>query len=158
MKHIKKYKDFITESQVNEASVEKRGKYQGINFNIMHNVPKGYFIVGTDSESKNIFKGNLQYFDKIDQAEEHAELEIDGYLDEGVDHGKEVEVNEGSVKNIVSQHTSIALDLDHLCNQAQIIRSDLQKVMQPKDMKEYDKKLAKLRIAILDFSSVFENK
>lgn len=73
----------------------------------------------------------------------------------GVDEGV---VNEGNVKAIVSQHQAISLDLDHLCAQAQIIRGDLRQIMPQKDMDKYDKMLKKLRVAILDFSTVFDNK
>lgn len=69
-------------NRLNEATIEKRNKYQGINYLIIHQVPHGYKVKGNDVESNDIFKGDNSWFDHIEDAIEHAEISIDSYLDD----------------------------------------------------------------------------
>lgn len=63
-----------------EATVEKRGEYEGIKYLIVHQPPDGYRVMGNDVESKDVFKGDREWFDRIGDAIDHAERSIDGYL------------------------------------------------------------------------------
>jgi len=71
----------------NNASVDKRGNYKGIPYAILYQAPRGYFARILDkSLSKKIL--SLRYFDDRDEAEEHLELEVDGYLQDLKDKAK----------------------------------------------------------------------
>lgn len=66
--------------ELNEAAQRQDTKvYNGEKYEIWHEVPNGYYAVGLDSMENQIA---MTYFDKQDQAEEHAEREIDGFLNE----------------------------------------------------------------------------
>lgn len=78
---------FIFESHeefVNEATIESREGYKGVNYNIMHQAPKGYYIKGVGPDGKHVFNMKQPYFDTFDQAQEHAEMEIEGWLEESL--------------------------------------------------------------------------
>lgn len=60
--------------------LDSREEHHGIKYQIWYLAPKGYHIVGSDIESKQIFKGDYNYFDKSEQAKEHAEISIESYL------------------------------------------------------------------------------
>lgn len=76
-------KEIINDSKgVNEAKIEGREEYNGIKYEIHHKAPKGYYVHCPD------LKLPKTYFDTYDEAKEHAELEIDGFLDESVNEAK----------------------------------------------------------------------
>jgi hypothetical protein len=64
-----------SEVELDEAYVEYRGKY----YDVMYDVRKGYVAVGKGPYKNQIKRRS---FTKLDDAKEHAELELD--LDEGV--------------------------------------------------------------------------
>jgi hypothetical protein len=76
-------------NDINEASREGTEKFRGMTFEIWHQVPKGYFAKGKGEVKKEIAK---QYFDKYDDAKEHAEMEIGGYLDMDESNEEEKEI------------------------------------------------------------------
>lgn len=65
-------------SKLNEAQRQVILHYKDEEYEIWHEVPDGYYAVG-----KGVIKDKIAktYFDKQDEAEEHAKLEIDGYLE-----------------------------------------------------------------------------
>lgn len=78
---IYKYKVLNEAKTMNELRVVGREEYEDVRYHVMHHPPQGYFIKGADAEGRKIFgKVKPKYFDKYDDAIEHAELEIDGYL------------------------------------------------------------------------------
>jgi len=76
---LSKLREIIREEiqKLNEASIEGREKYEGLNYVIYYQPPKGYCAKGKGEIKKEIAH---RYFDSYDEAQEHAELEIDGYL------------------------------------------------------------------------------
>ena len=81
--------DFLSEAvtgkkSIQEASVEGREKYKDVRFHIIHQPPKGYFVKAVDVDSRAALGRKIRFFDKYDDAVEHAELEIDGYLEESI--------------------------------------------------------------------------
>jgi hypothetical protein len=60
------------------GQVQGREEYRGIQYKVYYAPPNGYFA-GGDNETGKII--SYQPFDKYEDAKEHAELEIDGYLD-----------------------------------------------------------------------------
>ncbi len=76
----------LNESRMNEAAQRQDiKKYNDMEYEIWHEVPKGYYAIGKGEMKDQIAK---TYFDKQDEAEEHAKLEIDGYLGESLDEAK----------------------------------------------------------------------
>lgn len=83
MKYVKTFEAFVADKQVSEASTEGHETHKGLRFKVLHEPPHGYYVKGEDTESKGIFdKVKPQYFDKYDDAKEHGQQEIEGYLDE----------------------------------------------------------------------------
>ena len=66
----------IYTDKVNEGPIERR-EYKGLSYIVRYDAPKGYIAIGKGEIENEIAP---QYFDKLDDADEHAELEIDGYL------------------------------------------------------------------------------
>lgn len=58
-------------SKKENASVEKRSTYRDVSYRIMYEVHKGYWVEGDGISPSAIF-------DKMDEAVEHAEMEIEG--------------------------------------------------------------------------------
>lgn len=79
---MKTLKDLVNEElHLNEAVIDSRETFKGVKYHIMYQAPKGYYIKGGDAEAREeVFNTKQQYFDKSSQAQEHAELEITGYL------------------------------------------------------------------------------
>ena len=75
-------RDAYNKNFVNEAKIEGREEYNGIKYEIHHKAPSGYYVYCPD------LKLPKTYFDTYDEAKEHAELEIDGFLDESVNEAK----------------------------------------------------------------------
>ena len=63
-----------------EGQIQDRLEIEGYKVHILHQVPKGYYAVGVSPEIKKVI--SKKYFDTQEEAEEHAELEIEGYLEE----------------------------------------------------------------------------
>lgn len=69
-----------TMTPVNEGTVESRLKIDGYSVDIEYHPPKGYVAIGKSKEIKNAIA--RKYFNTEEEAKEHAELEIDGYMNE----------------------------------------------------------------------------
>ena len=63
-----------------ESSVEGREKIEGYRVDIIYQPPKGYYAVGKSPEIKKVIAKS--YFDTYDEALEHAEMEIEGWMEE----------------------------------------------------------------------------
>lgn len=70
----------LMEQSLIEAQRQSTKKFQDEKYEIWHQPPKGYFAKGLGLVKKAIKK---EFFDKQEDAEEHAELEIGGFLDKG---------------------------------------------------------------------------
>jgi hypothetical protein len=65
---------------ITEASVEGREKIEGYRVDIMYQSPRGYYAVGKSPEIKKEI--SKSYFDTYDEALEHAEMEIEVYIED----------------------------------------------------------------------------
>jgi len=65
--------------EINEALKDSTKSHKGLKYEIWYEAPKGYYVKGLGEVKNEIAK---RYFDKESQAQEHAEIEIDGYLRE----------------------------------------------------------------------------
>ena len=76
MKYFKLFENFL-----NEAMRESSKEYNDMRYEIWYQAPKGYFAKGIGE-----MKGKIEtsYFETSEEAEEHAEAEIDGYLGESL--------------------------------------------------------------------------
>jgi transcriptional antiterminator len=63
-----------------ESSVEGREKIEDYRVDIMYQPPRGYYAVGKSPEIKRAI--SKSYFNTYDEALEHAEMEIKGWLGE----------------------------------------------------------------------------
>jgi hypothetical protein len=83
---------------VEEDKKEGDEEFRGVKYTIYHNIPKGYWASSQPEGAEIVEK---QYFDKYDNAKEHAELEIDGYLGEDTNEGKKENKAEVSKADII---------------------------------------------------------
>lgn len=76
MKYFKLFENFL-----NEAMRESSKEYNDMRYEIWYQAPRGYFAKGIGE-----MKGKIEtsYFETSEEAEEHAEAEIDGYLGESL--------------------------------------------------------------------------
>ena len=76
MKYIQTFENFL-----NEAMRDSSKEYNDMRYEIWYQAPKGYFAKGIGE-----MKGKIEtsYFETSEDAEEHAEAEIDGYLGESL--------------------------------------------------------------------------
>lgn len=81
MKHLQTFENFL-----NEAMRDSSKEYNDMRYEIWYQAPKGYFAKGIGE-----MKGKIEtsYFETSEEAEEHAEAEIDGYLGESLSENKQ---------------------------------------------------------------------
>jgi hypothetical protein len=60
-----------------ESLKDSTNEFEGLTYDIFYKAPKGYIAIGK-GEAKSVI--NPQFFNTSDEAKEHAELEISGYL------------------------------------------------------------------------------
>lgn len=68
--------------------------YKGLKYIVYYRAPKGYFAKGVGEISNEIAQ---EYFDTEEQAVEHAELEIDGYLGDDLEEVNEARLTKNSL-------------------------------------------------------------
>lgn len=66
---------------LDEATIEGTEEYKGLRYQVLHKIPYGYYVKGLGEEAKEVLGGPV-YFDKYELAKEHADLSIEGYLEE----------------------------------------------------------------------------
>ena len=72
-KKAKKEKNIIKESLRDSVN-----NFEGLDYEVWYKAPKGYFAIGK-GEAKPVI--SLQFFNTAEEAKEHAEAEISGYLE-----------------------------------------------------------------------------
>lgn len=123
--------------------------YKKLYYEIWYEAPKGYYAKG-QGEIKNEIA--VSYFDRIEEAQEHAEMEIDGYLESGEELSNLSKgVSEMSYKEMQERMAQYEKCKKHLTEDKKMSEEEVEKHLEEakdEDVKkmaeEYDAKMSKL--------------
>ena len=78
MKELNTFRKYLEEGIDQSQRQEANGEYKGIAYEIWYNPKKGYYADNKEGDIINRYS----YFDTQGEAEHHAELEIDGFIED----------------------------------------------------------------------------
>lgn len=114
--------------QGDEAKLKQRqgsGTWEGLQYEIYYEAPKGYWAEGLGEAKGQI---NKTYFDTHEDAETHARMELDGYLDMSSGNKKSTKLSEGEDMGYDKEKMSMYSKCKkHLMDKEQLSEEDADK-------------------------------
>jgi hypothetical protein len=114
MEELNTFRKYLEEGIDQSQRQEANGEYKGIAYEIWYNPKKGYYADNKEGDIINRYS----YFDTQGEAEEHAKMEIDGFVEDinsdldegGINEGKG---NKKGIDKVYAGLTDMGFDHDY---------------------------------------------